>query len=509
MKRRTNRQRPIGELLAEPSYASDAVLSDKLDDIETEIRKIFDKCADLVVRRLMVSADVPVMVVYLKALIDEGMWEQGLLMPLMNLEIENTQDPVPFFARFKATLPSSNPPKNTSNMQEAVRLIVHGGIVLFFESRKQALSFHIDDQLQRQLEEPMTEAVIRGPRVGFIEKITVNMTLLRQLIRTPRLKLERMTVGTITDTEIVVAYIENLAPPAVIEKVKKRLSAISLDSVMGTGYLEEMICDTPYTPFPLIKTTERPDAVAGSLIEGKVAVFVNGTPMVMIMPITFWYGFQSVEDYYLNFIVASMLRWLRFLFALFAFTMPSIYVAITTFHQEMIPTSLALSLAAAREIVPFPAMVETLIMEATFEALREAGVRLPRAVGQTISIVGALVIGQAAVQAGIISAPIIIVVSLTGIASFLIPQTAMSQAISLFRFPLVLCAGMFGLYGMSAGLIAMLIHLASLHSLGMPYLWPIAPFNRKGTLDVLFRAPWRFLHKRQQYLLQKRELENP
>jgi spore germination protein KA len=277
--------------------------------------------------------------------------------------------------------------------------------------------------------------------------------------------------------------------------------------VLSSGYIEELISDNPRSPFPLIQSTQRPDALSAALIEGKVALLVDGSPFALIVPITFWFGFQTVEDYYINFIFASMLRILRYLFAFLALALPSIYIAITTYHSEMIPTALTLSLAAAREVVPFPAFMESLMMEITFEALREAGIRLPRPVGQTISIVGALVIGQAAVQAGIISAPIIIVVSLTGIASFLIPHPGMSQAISMLRFPMMLCGATFGLYGVSAGMLAILIHLTTLRSFGVPYLTPVSPLDPRGLWDVVIRAPWQIMHKRQHLTRQELELE--
>jgi spore germination protein KA len=221
----------------------------------------------------------------------------------------------------------------------------------------------------------------------------------------------------------------------------------------------------------------------------------------------FWHGFQVAEDYYMHFIFATQLRWLRFLFGFIALAFPSFYVAVTTYHQEMIPTGLALTLAASREIIPFPTLVETFMMEITFDALREAGIRLPKPVGQTISIVGALVIGQAAVQAGIISAPIVMIVSLTGIASFLIPLPTMSQAISLLRFPMLIAAGMFGLYGIGMFLIVLIVHLANLRSFGVPYLAPLAPLNFSGLLDVLFRAPWQVISKRQNNIMHKMERE--
>jgi spore germination protein KA len=317
--------------------------------------------------------------------------------------------------------------------------------------------------------------------------------------------MERFSAGKLSQTDIAIVYIENIAQQSIVDEIKKRIASIDMDSVLESGYIEEMIRDHPFTPFPLLQSTQRPDTVAGSLIEGKVAVFIDGSPFALILPITFWFGFQSAEDYYMNFIFATTLRWLRYLFAFLAMTLPALFIAITTYHQEMIPTSLSLSLAAAREVVPFPAVGEALVMEITFEALREAGTRLPRPVGQTISIVGALVIGQAAVQAGIISAPLIIIVAVTGIASFLVPNPRMSQAISLLRFPLMLFAATFGLYGIGIALIAILIHLVNLRSFGVPYMTPLAPYNFAGLADILFRAPWRMMYKRQQHTRQHLE----
>lgn len=507
MKNRKGHFEHIKYKLEELEYTIEAELFDNLDDNELVIKEIFSNCTDLVIRKFQAFGTISCMAVYLDVLIDAKVWDDGLLEPLMKQESVAFDSPSQLFDLFTYKLSSIVQPGKVEGLNEIAQCIVMGNVVIFIESFNEAISFKIKDKLHRQLEEPSTEAVIRGPRLGFIEKLEINMALIRHQIRTPQLKMERMSIGRISQTDVTITYIENMAPQNVIDEIKKRLSGIDMDSVLESGYIEEMISDHTYSPFPVMQTTQRPDLVAASLVEGKVAILVDGTPMALIAPVTFWYGFQTVEDYYMNFIFATMLRWLRYLFAFLAWALPSIYVAVTTFHQEMIPTSLALSLAAAREVVPFPGMVETLIMEVTFEALREAGVRLPRPVGQTISIVGALVIGQAAVQAGIISAPIIIVVSLTGIASFLIPHPSMSQAISILRFPMVISAGMFGLYGVGAAMIAILIHVNNLSSFGIPYLKPLAPFEKSGILDILVRAPWRVMRKRQQYIQQKLELE--
>ncbi len=505
--RRKKRQHEATEEPLGNTNANGTDLSANLDDIETALKQTFVNCSDLILRQFLAFDSIPCLLVYLEVLIDTNRLDESLLKPLITQKKLDMDSTTPLIDRLYSELIPMAKANIVGKMNDAVQRIVKGEIIVFVESSNQAISISIPDPFHRELTEPTSEAVIRGPRLGFIENLNINLTLIRHLIRTPQLKIEKMTLGTISQTDIAITYMENRTPQKVIDELKKRLSGIEMDSVFESGYIEEMISDHMYSPFPLIQTTQRPDSVSASLIEGKAAILIDGSPMAMIAPITFWYGFQTVEDYYMNYIFATTLRWLRYFFAFLALALPAIYVAISTFHNEMLPTSLALSLAAAREVVPFPAMLETLIMEVTFEALREAGVRLPRPVGQTISIVGALVIGQAAVQAGIISAPIIIIVSLTGIASFLIPHPEMSQAISVLRFPLIIFAGTFGLYGFTAFMLAILIHLVSLRSVGVHYLTPLAPTNFSGMRDVLVRTSWKVMKKRQQYIQQKWELE--
>lgn len=479
----------------------------KLDDSEKMLKQIFSNCSDIILRKIHAFDSIPCMLVYLEVLIDTNRMDESLLKPLMMQKSLEMDSNTTLIDRLYSELIPMAKVSIVGKMNEAIQRIIKGEIILFVESSDQAITISIPDPYHRELTEPNTEAVIRGPRLGFIENLNINLTLIRHRIRTPQLKIVKMTLGTMSQTDVAIIYIENRAPQQVVDELKKRLSGVDMDSVFESGYIEELIRDHIYSPFPMIQVTQRPDSVSASLIQGKAAILVDGSPMALIAPITFWYGFQTVEDYYMNFIFATMLRWLRYLFSFLALALPAIYVAISTFHNEMIPTSLSLSLAAAREVVPFPAMLETLIMEVTFDALREAGIRLPRPVGQTISIVGALVIGQAAVQAGIISAPIIIIVSLTGIASFLIPHAEMSQAISILRFPLIICAGTFGLYGVTAFLLAILIHLVSLRSLGVHYLSPLAPVNLSGIRDVFMRSRWKVMKERQQHIQQKLELE--
>jgi spore germination protein KA len=299
-----------------------------------------------------------------------------------------------------------------------------------------------------------------------------------------------MKIGTYTRTNVSIAYIDGLADKTLIEEITTRLERIKIDGILESEYIEEMIEDNPYSPFPQIMTTERPDVACSCLLEGRAVILVEGTPFTLIAPISFFSLIQSQEDYAQRFMAGTFIRWLRFFFMGLSLLLPSLYVAILTFHHEAVPTALLLSSAASREAVPFPAIVEALAMEITFEALREAGVRLPKQVGSAVSIVGALVIGQASVQAGLVSAPMVIVVAITGIASFMMPRYIAGIAFRMLRFPMMLLAGTLGLLGIMMGIIAIVIHLCSLRSFGVPYLTPLAPLKGQELKDVLWRAPW-------------------
>ncbi|WP_240422046.1 spore germination protein [Paenibacillus periandrae] len=493
------------ELLAEGEI--EAGLSDNLDDNEAWLKQLFANCSDLVVRKVHLFDSIPCMLVFFRELVDTQQLDNNLLKSLLTSKVHDLDTSTQFIEQMKSELLSIALTTIINTKKETVKQIIRGQIVLLVQSSNQTLSISMNEKLHRELQEPSMETVIRGPKVGFIENIDINMALIRQQIRTPQLKMEQMLVGEISQTEVILVYIGNLAAPKVIVEMRKRISQINMDTVLESGYIEEMIRDAPYSLFPVIQMTERPDSVSAALLEGKVAILVDGTPMALIAPVTFWHAFQTVEDYYQSFITATFLRWLRYLFAFISLILPSMFIAVATFHSEMIPTSLTLSIAAAREPVPFPTLMEILMMEIAFEAIREAGIRLPKQVGQTISIVGVLVIGQAAVQAGIVSAPIVIVVSLTGIASFLIPSNNMSQAIRILRFPFMLSASIFGLYGIGVSMIALLIHLVNLRSFGVYYMTPLAPFQATGLWDILGRAPWWVLHKRQNRIHPIRELE--
>lgn len=343
-------------------------------------------------------------------------------------------------------------------IDELMSALFRGFTIILAEGWEQGISASTSKWMQRSVEEPSSQSVIRGPKDSFTEDMTTNISLIRRRIKSANLWKVDRKIGLVTQTEVCVIYLKGTANDSVVNEVLQRLDRIEIDGILESGYLEELIQDQTFTPFPTIINTEHPDTVAASILEGQVALLVDGTPFVLILPITFVKFFIASEDYYQRFDISSFLRLLRFFAFSISMLLPSLYIAITTFHQEMIPTTLLVSLAAQREGIPFPAFFEALLMEITFEVLREAGVRMPRAIGSAISIVGALVLGQAAVEAGLVSAAMVIVVAFTAISSFVVPAFNISIAARLIRFVLMGLAATLGLFGIMSGLFFMLLH---------------------------------------------------
>ncbi|RID82528.1 spore germination protein [Peribacillus asahii] len=472
----------------------DKLISSDLSANECFLRDIFQQCSDVVFRVVPINNKTKLLFVYIDGLCDTKSLDEMMLNPVRTSE---KKCEVFIFEEFVANqLRAVAQIKSTKNVNELINGILTANVAVLVEGETTALLADLKGFEKRSIEEPSSETVIRGPRDGFTETLRVNTSLIRKRIRSPRLKIESFTIGKLSKTDVAVVYIEKIASDSVIEEVRKRLESIEIDGVIETGYIEEFVEDFPFSPFPQIQNTERPDIVCGSLLEGKVSIFVDNTPFVLIVPMTFWSGLQAAEDYYERFIYVTFIRWIRYILFNISLLLPSIYVAVTTFHPQLIPTNLLISIASAREDVPFPLLFEAFMMELMFEALREAGIRLPKSIGSAVSIVGALVIGEAAVEAGIISAPMVIVVAATGIASFAVPRYNFGTAYRLLRFPILILAGLFGLYGVILGIVAILIHLVHLQSFGVPYLSPIAPQNPKYLKDVLVRAPRWSMHRR-------------
>jgi spore germination protein len=459
-------------------------LSSSVDNNLEASKQLFKDCSDVVMKEFEIGQNLPALLVFVDGLINTQLLNETMKTLMLLNSDETTIDRI-----VQSTLPVSQT-KLVDNYGEMMLAVLSGDVGLFIEGNERAVLLGVRGPEKRSIGEPETETVVRGPREGFVESLRTNTSLIRRRLKTPKLKMKSMTIGRESNTSLAIAYMDDLVMPSLVEEVEKRLQKIDIDAIIESGFIEELIQDDAYSPFPQIQYTERPDVVIEALLSGRVAIIVDGTPFVLVVPFVFVQIMQASEDYYERFQIATLLRWLRYLFLFLSLTTPALYVAITTYHQDLLPTTLMLSVAAAREAIPFPAVIEAFIMEITFEALREAGIRLPKAVGSAVSILGALVIGQAAVQAGIVSAPMVIVISITGIASFTIPRFNGAIAIRMLRFPILIAGSLFGFYGIIFALMILLGHMANLRSFGVPYLSPMAPLSSGDMKDVLIRAPW-------------------
>lgn len=451
-------------------------------------------CSDLVTHIFNADSDHTCALLYFRGMIDQKTIQEDVINDILSLGKTSAAE---FIERiFDLKQLSVTDLKEITNMQAGLSAVLSGHALLLIAGDRRMIEFPFSSYEKRTIQEAPNESVIRGPREAFVEDLGVNLTLIRRRLKTPAFKTEMMQIGTETQTNVILAYVQGNCKQELVDEIKKRLSQVDIDGILGSSYLEEFIEDNPYSPFPQLQYTERPDVVVASLLEGRVAIIVDGTPIVLIAPVTLFMLLQSAEDYYQRFVAATWIRWIRYIFLIVSVLLPSLYIAVTSFHPEMIPPELLISIASSREVVPFPALVEALIMELAFEGLREAAVRIPKAIGQAVSIIGALIIGTAAVQAGVVSAFMVIIVSLTGIASFISPHFDLGLAFRILRFPIMFLAGAFGLFGVAFGMIMVYLHLINLRSFGTPYLTPLAPMVFSELKDTLFRVPWWLMKKR-------------
>ncbi|MFD0672113.1 spore germination protein [Cohnella sp. GCM10027633] len=456
------------------------------------VRRLLSEPGDLIVKVLNPGASGQrIVVCCIDGLVDRTLIDERVLRPL--LSHAPMEDRAFERADFMAWLCESVLPLQETRLFEemtaAIDAMLQGDSLVFADGSILALAVGSRGMKTRSIEEPQTEALIRGPRDGFTEDIRTNTSLIRRRIRDANLKMVSRTVGRRSRKELIVVYVEGIANPELVAEVMRRVKTIDMDDPEGSGFVEQWISDHALSPFPQVTNTERPDKVSGALLQGRVAIMVDGTPFQLIVPSTLSTFFQSPEDFYQNWIIATGLRLLRYFAAFIATFLPALYIALLEYHHGMLPSRLAFSIAGTREGVPFPAFVEAFIMEATLELLREAGIRLPKPIGQTIGIVGGLVIGEAAVQAGVVSPIMVIVVAVTAITSFALPAYSFAISLRVVRFGVMVSATLFGLYGVILVYIAINIHLVNLKTFGIPYTTPIAPTFLKDWKDLLLRSP--------------------
>ena len=480
-------------------------VSSILDENMQTLKNIFQDCSDIVYRefRLGEEQDQKMFIVFLDGMINQGVIEDHILKALM-LEARRTPPKLKdvkdqMYGLILEGGLSAADVKESDNLDEGIFGILSGDTLIFMDGIDKFFIVSTKGWPTRGIDEPSSESVIRGPREGFVETFRVNTVLLRRKIRDPKLKIKGMQIGQRSKTDIGIAYIEDIARIDVIKEVEKRLEAIDIDAVLESGYIEQLIEDSWISLFPQIQHSERPDTVAAALLEGRVAIIVDNTPFVLVVPVTLNTFLLSSEDYYERWWVANFIRWVRMAAVIISFLLPAAYIAVASYHPGIIPSPLAIFIAGTRETVPFPVFVEAMLMELTFELLREAGVRLPSQIGSTIGIVGSLIIGQAAVEAGLVSPIMVIIVAVTAISSFAIPSYNLSISFRILRFAAMIAASFLGLYGLILVVILVLAHLASLTSFGVPFLIPLAPFKTSELKDTLLKAPLPSMKRRPGY----------
>lgn len=399
-----------------------------------------------------------------------------------------------------------NSVKKTNSFSDVFTAINMGDCMLFVNSLAIAFDIDVKGFKQREINTPNNEVVIRGSQEGFVENIRTNTSILRRLINNENLVFESTRVGKLTKTQVTIGYIKNLANSDLVSEVSYRVNSLDIDYLVSSGQLEQLIQDSPNSIFPQIIATERPDKVTNFLLEGRVVILINGSPYALVVPGTFTDFLTSPEDLNLKSQYANLEKFVRFLATLLSMLLPGIYIAVTSYHQELIPTELLFTIAAAREAVPFPTFIDILLMEISFELIREAGLRVPSPLGATIGIVGTLILGEAAVSASLVSPILIIVVAITAICSYSIPDFSLSFTFRLYRFLYMVLGFLAGFFGIGIGIFIQLILMCNLKSFGVPYLTPFTLGKNKRSISSYFVPPiWKrektsdFLHAQKQY----------
>ncbi|WP_182200007.1 spore germination protein [Paraliobacillus salinarum] len=498
MKRQSKINHKKNEELSQDNSSFPIEISHYLEDNINIIKKMLGNPSDLIIRELTLGNQrKKAAIIYINGLIDNQLVQNNVLKEILSNQTETKTDLLDYLYQKIIAITDISKVKTLDDVSFG---ILSGNTALYINETDTVLLMGTASGEHRSIEEPQSERLIRGPKAGFIEDINTNISLIRQDIKDPNLRFETHHIGRRSKQKIVVSFIAGIVNMNIVNEVNRRLKSIDTDYAFSSGEVEQWIQDSFLSPFPQIGDTERPDRAIQSLLKGKVVILLEGTPFVLIAPITLVETFHSLEDDNQRWLNGTSLRLLRYLTAFIAIFLPSLYIALVTYHPEMLPAKLIFSIAASREGVPFPAFVEVVIMAITFEILHEAGIRLPKIIGSTIGIVGGLVIGESAVSAGIVSPIMVIITALTAIASFTTPQYSMAISLRLLRFCFMIAAAVFGLYGVILVYIVINIHIVNLKSIGVPYSLPFAPLFIKDWKGLVIRSPLMMLMNRPNYL---------
>ena len=463
---------------------------------------LFSDCADIKKRRIKVGTKLKreCYIAYIEVALNNTEWKESAIGKLLTTLRSLPEEELISYVKENTWDISDSTPFET--IEDAAQGMLTGDVIFFLEGYEKALKIPDLGYPGRGVYEVESEKVIRGSNEGFSESVKLNTALIRKRLRSPHVKVRESFAGKRTHTNVDLVYLKDLIHPEVLEEIEKRLQEFEIDGTLDSGIIEQLTERKKYSPFPQFQTTQRPDRAAMAILEGRIVLLSDNSPVALILPATYNSFIQTSDDYYSRWEIASFTRVLRYVASFLAMTFPGLYLAMTNFHTQILPTDLLLSLAASRQGVPFPAVIEVLLMELAFELLREAGVRLPGANGNTIGIVGGLIIGQAAVDANIVSPIVVIVVALTALCSFAVPNEEFATAFRILKFGFILVCGYLGFFGFLMGIMAVLIHLSHLESFGIPYLAPFVGADLNGyqdERDTFLRLPLKFLKKRSLY----------
>lgn len=463
------------------------------------IKYVFSDCGDIVYREFFAGCNM--CLVYIDNITNSVAIEESILTNLMNRS-DMHGDGNEFIDRSLLEVVSVKDVKKIYTFEEVINAILSGDTVILCDEADSALQASTKGFPTRGVGSVKTEVSVLGPKDAFNESIAVNIVLIRRRIKDTKLKLKRMKIGTGTKTDIAVMYMEGIVNNEILKNVEKSLQSVDIDGVYDSGYIEQLIEKEFTSPFPQIQITERPDKTASSLMEGRIAVVVDNSPYVILLPAPLNEFFQSADDYYERWEIMSFIRFMRYVGAFLAISLPGLFIALAVYNPSVLPVSLALKIAGSRQNIPFPTAAEMLVMEIAFELLIEAGIRLPSPVSSTIGIAGGIIIGQAAVEAGIVSPMIIIISALTAICTYVIPNTSVTAGIRIFKYIIIFTSSFFGLFGFWIGILLLLIHLSSIKTFGIPYLYPFCSASENGYSDLkdsIFRLPLFMIKKRPVY----------
>ncbi|MCM1399293.1 MAG: spore germination protein [Clostridium sp.] len=488
-----NNQNTAAEQLFDSNNKLTVDIKASLDENVSVLNTLFDKCGDAVQKPFIIEREqghVRIHIIYIDGLTDNGMVEETIIKPVSyEWRYENETDIWDSILYREAQTVDI---KEETSFDLVIGSVLKGDTAIFVDGYAKALIMSTKKLPLRGIDTNDSEAGMRGPRDSFNEGFRQSTALIRRRIRDSKLKVEQSFIGQRSRTDYAIMYLSDIAQPELVEEIKNRLEKYDIDAVYDSGMAEHLLEETPFSPFPVFQSTTRPDKVAAAITEGRVAIVFDNSPEVIIAPANFNMLLQASDDYYNRWAVGTFARILRYIATFISVTLPGFYVAITVYQSEIIPTKLLYAISSARSLVTFPIVLEVLIMEFLFELLREAGIRLPGPLGNTIGVVGGLIVGQSAVDAGIVSTMVVIVVALTAIASFAIPNEVFASVFRLLKFFILLTSACFGLYGFILGLLIIAIHLSELTSFGVPYMAPTVGggINQMaGSQDFIVRSP--------------------